>query len=69
MSQDCPRRLGPQWSANRAQYKLLKGEASVVCVLSSPPPGGCSLTQTVHSIKQSFNKHRQTTHHVWQALF
>lgn len=40
------------------------GEASMVCVLSSPALGGHSLTQTVPSVGESVNKHRQSSRRV-----
>lgn len=69
MCQDCPRQLGSQWSADQAQHKLLEGEASVVCALSSPPPGvgvrGHSLT--VSSLSQAGSQQTWTEHPPWLA--
>lgn len=69
MCQDCPRQLGSQWSADQAQRKLLEGEASVVCALSSPPPGvgvrGHSLT--VSSLSQAGSQQTGTEHPPWLA--
>ena len=64
--QDHPRWQGSQGSAHQAPPELPEGEASVVGGQSSPLPGGPLTHGPVmpdfRSVRQSVNKHQQSTH-------
>lgn len=65
----CPRTPPDSWGPNgqptRHSASSLRGKPVGLCPVLPPPGVGATHSRSVHSV----NKHGQSTHHVWQALF